>query len=182
MEIEIVKEVCRRYAGCSKDYHVDPIPDRKAEGARRGLELAAGEEIAALVDFTVMGGASDAFVVMGSGICWKNTGDNSPRRLTWSQLRGKTPTLKKGIVTHEIDFGAGVNMSLSGAYFEGDKISQLTALLCDLQKLDSLVLPNSPEDPRTDGSGQGYVTCEFCSGLVKPDVTYCKHCGIKLKG
>lgn len=182
MEIEIVKEVCRRYVGCSRDYHVDPIPDRKADGARQGLRLAAGEDIAALVDFTVMGGASDAFVVTGSGICWKNTGDDSPRRLTWAQLRGITPSLKKGFVTHEIDFGSGVKMSLLGAHFEGDKSSQLAALLCDLQKLDSVAISDSPETPRTDGDGQGCVTCEFCSGLVKPDVTYCKHCGIKLRG
>jgi hypothetical protein len=182
MEIEIVKEVCRRYAGCSKDYHVDPIPDRKAEGARRGLELAAGEEIVALIDFTLMGGASEAFVVIGSGICWKNIQDNAPRRLSWSELREKTPTLKKGIVTHEIDFGEGVKMSLSGAYFEGNKINQLIYLLCDLQKLDALILSNSPTDSRNEGSIQGYVTCEFCSGMVKSDVTYCKYCGIKLKG
>jgi len=182
MEAKIIKEICRRYQGCSKDYYVDSIPDRKAQGAREGLGLSAGEEIVALVDFTVMGGASEAFVVTDLGICWKNTGDDAPRRLTWAQLRGKTLTWKKGFATHEIDFGSGLKMSLVGALFEGDKGSQLAALLRDLQKLNSLVTSKSQEVTTTTNGDQGYVTCEYCSGLVKPDVTYCKHCGIKLRG
>lgn len=28
----------------------------------------------------------------------------------------------------------------------------------------------------------GHQKCEFCHGLNKPDVTFCKHCGLKVRG
>jgi len=28
---------------------------------------------------------------------------------------------------------------------------------------------------------QGLVRCEFCQGFIKPNVTYCKHCGIRVR-
>ena len=45
---------------------------------------------------------------------------------------------------------------------------------------EELVASRQQED--TIETKSGLIDCEFCGNAIKPDVTYCKFCGIKIRG
>lgn len=181
MDLSKLREVCQRYSG--KDFYVEPLPARKAAGARSSLNIRSSEQMVALIDFTIFGGAEDAMVITDGGITWKNMNDDAPMRLTWAQLRQRTIRENKTLLSKKIDLGNGLEIELDNVpalILKDDH--RVVDLLSELNALPEQVTADPLVLVPASGSIVGLVECEFCKGKVKPYVTYCKHCGIKLRG
>jgi len=178
-EARLLRDVCKRYSGCSKGYFLEPIPASKANNARTSLKIPPAEEIVALIDLTLLGGTKEAVVVTDGGLYWKNAGE-VPQSLTLEQLRHRAPREHHGLQGKSIDFGDGLKMNLvgSGALVVMNNHVMLQ-LLNELKAMKESAALASAE---SNGSGIGLVECEFCRNKNKPEVTYCKRCGIKLRG
>jgi len=181
MDPSKLHEICKSFSGT--DYHVEPIPTAKAKGARTSLGIRSASSIVALIDFTILGGAENAMVVTEEGICWKSIGNERAERLTWQQLSKREICEKKEFLGKRIDFGNGVEMSLAGAgvLCQGDN-HLVVDLLSKLKEQSAQTMPIIPTGMAGDITSAGLVECEYCKKKVKPDVTYCKHCGIRLRG
>jgi len=182
MDLSMLQDVCRRYSDCAEEYYVEPIPKNKADNARVSLNIPASEKIAALIDFTVFGSAKDAMVVTEGGLYWKSASEDA-QNLTWGQLQHRTISETNTILSKLIEFGDGVKMDLLGAnkLIKNDNHS-VVQLLNDLKKMGEGVNSNKQSTTNSDGLDSGLVECEFCKSKIKPEVTYCKQCGIKLRG
>ena len=55
-------------------------------------------------------------------------------------------------------------------------------LLNDLKKIGEDANADKQPTDKSDELHSGLVECEFCKSKIKPEVTYCKYCGIKLRG
>jgi hypothetical protein len=184
MDLAKLKVVCERYRGSATEYYIDPIPERKSNNARNSLHIPPSNTIFALIDFTAFGSAKDALAITENGLRWKNTGDQSAISLSWDQLRQCTPTKETGILWQSIDFGNGLKIDLGGAgNFQKNDNQVVIKLLKDIK---SLTVDDETSDQQFSttqkGPDKGLVECEFCNGMIKPEVTYCKYCGIKLRG
>jgi hypothetical protein len=190
MDLSILRAICTRYKDCAPEYHIEPIPERKEKNARESLKIPLSEQIAALIDFTVFGSASDALVAAESGLYWKNISDSTPHRLTWDQLRQRTPSEKKGFLSKSIEFDDGTKLELSGATkLSGNDNPVVLQLLNDLKEMaegaefhEQNSCLDSDDKLDLEQLNSGLIECEFCTNMLKPEVTYCKHCGIKLRG
>lgn len=185
--LERVFDACLRHKGCAKEYYVAPIPEAKIANARRTMNIPSVEMVIALVDFTIFGSAEEAMVVTESGIYWRNIGDRQPNKLSWVQLRDRTIKKKEGLLTQDVDFGNGLKMDLSGAgelaQNKSDVVITLIKELAAVRTTSNAEKSEDADTPQTEmARRRGMVECEFCRGHIKPDVTYCKHCGIKLRG
>lgn len=184
MDLIKLKNVCERYRGSATEYYVDPIPDRKSNNARESLHIPLSEAVFALIDFTAFGSARDALVITENGLHWKKTGDQSATRLSWDQFRQCTPSQETGILWQSIDFGNGLKIDLGGAGNLQKNDNQVVLTL--LKDIKALVVDDEISDEQSntisEGLDNGLVECEFCNGMIKPEVTYCKYCGIKLRG
>ena len=185
IDLSLLRNICSQYSGGAgaNEYFVEPIPDRKENDARDGLMIPASEHIVALIDFTVIGDASNAMVVTDHGFHWKNKSDNFPHHLSWSQFLNHTLSEIETTLSKSIDFGNGLEIVLQGETTLCQKDNhRVFQLLTHLKAM----LETLAADPQTsvipDRVENGLVECEFCKGKVKPQVTYCKHCGIKLRG
>lgn len=185
-------DVCNVYRGSASEYYLDPIPEVKVNNARDSLNIPSTEPLVALVDFTLFGSAKDAMVVTGVGLYWKNVTDKTPNYLSWDELRQCTPCEKsfinKSIIFNDeskMVFNDNLKMSLSGASTFAQKDNHvILELLNNIKILVSCVDEVSPVQVSmtSDSLENGLVECEFCRGKIKPYVTFCKHCGIKLRG
>lgn len=190
MDLSMLRDICTRYKGCAPEYHVEPIPERKANNARESLKIPPSEQIAALIDLTVFGSASDAVVAAESGLYWNNISDSDPHRLTWDQLRQRTLSEKKGFLSKSIEFDDGTKLDLTGAAeLSGNDNHVVLQLLNDLKAMaegaefhEQTSCLDSDDDLDLEQLNSGLIECEFCMSMLKPEVTYCKHCGIKLRG
>ena len=190
MNLEEIKNICDQYKDCAPEYYTVPIPEKKANNARASLNIPHGDQIFALVDFTVFGSAKDAMVVTESGLYWKGIADPAVS-LSWNDLSRCTPSEKLGIMFKSISFSNGLKMDLSGAgTLQKNDNPVVLQLLNDLKTLSEGKSPvptaqhndDSEEIVIAEISHDGLIECEFCQGKIKPEVTYCKHCGIKLRG
>ena len=183
VDILKLKSVCERYSGSAPEYYIAPLPERKINNSRMSLNISLEEEVFALIDFTVFGSAKDAMVITEKGIVWKNIEDRTPVRLSWAQLEEYTPSEQQGALSKSIVFNDNLKMSLSGASkFIAKDNHAVLELLNDLKLLSAdKCIENQSNEPVIDAD-DGLIICEFCKGKIKPDVTYCKHCGIKLRG
>jgi hypothetical protein len=187
MDVSRLQDVCRRYSGCANEYYVgESIPQHKANNARVSLQIPGAEKIVALIDFTVFGSAKDAMVVTDGGIYWKGAMED-PHSLRWSQLQQKTmqETMQEtSILTVKyIDFGEGLKMNLAGATELGKKDNHtVLKFLNELKELNNDEVSQNRNSGNAEERDGGLIQCEFCKNMIKPDVTYCKHCGIKLRG
>ena len=182
INVDQIEAVCRKYEGCDPSYFVGDIPAGKSSGARRGQKLSESEQIIALVDFTVLGGARESLVITDQGLAWKNTGN--PERLSWEDLVHAHIRQERSRECNEIYFDNELFLALAGTRQLNEKGNEiLLQLLTELQALDRSV---KEEDGRGPDSKvmeyAGLEECEFCGGLIKPEVTFCKYCGIKLRG
>ena len=183
MDISKIKSVCEHYSGSAPEYYVDPIPERKIDNARISLNIHPKEQVFALIDFTVFGSAKDAMVITENGIVWKNIEDRIPIRLPWAQLEYYTLSEKHGALSKSIIFDDNLRMSLNGAAKLNAKDNHTVLdFLNDLKLFSADESIESQLNEMVSDADGGLVICEFCRGKIKPDVTYCKHCGIKLRG
>ena len=190
MNLSTLRDICSRYNGCAKEYNIEPIPEKKERNARGSLKVPDSEKIIALIDFTSFGSAKDAMVVTESGLYWKNGMDQTVKVLSWDQLVQSTPSQEPGILWQSIDFGTGLKMDLGGAStLQRNDNHSVLHLLKDLKTLAEGGIVNDQASNNSEGLDSdlgkldnGLNLCEFCHGKVKPEVTYCKHCGIKLRG
>lgn len=184
MDLTKLKIVCERYRGSATEYYVDPIPERKLNNARESLRIPPSEKLFALIDFTAFGSAKDALVISENGLHWKKTGEQSATRLLWDQLRQCMPAQETGIFWQSIAFGNGLKIDLGGAGNLQKNDNQVVLTL--LKDIKALIVEDEISDEQSntisEGSDKGLVECEFCNGMIKPEVTYCKYCGIKLRG
>jgi len=192
LDLMLLWDVCNNYRSCASEYYLDPIPEKKVKNAYESLQVPPAERLVALIDFTAFGSAKNSMVVTGIGLYWKNGMDQTPKKLSWDELRQYTLCeepflLVKSIVFNDNSktvFNDNLKMSLNGATTFGQKdnhvvlelLNDIKALLAGGQVTDVQTSANS------DRSDYGLVECEFCQGKNKPQVTYCKHCGIKLRG
>lgn len=200
----MLRDACKHYSNCATfEYFVEPIPKRKVNNARESLKIQHNEQFIALIDFTMFGSAKEAMVVTNDGLHWKNHDDKTPYSLTWEQLRGRTlRETTTSVLSKYIELGGELRINLSGAssLVKRENHSVLL-LLTDLKTIaagdipdwlinrpkhiehrnDDLLL-DSPTRVNLDQLDSGFIECEFCQNKIKPDVTYCKHCGIKLQG
>ena len=183
MDLSMLREICTRYKGCTSEYYVGTIPERKVNNTRESLKIPHEEEIIALTDLTIFGSATDAMVITERALYWKGTGDASPSSLSWDQLRQRTLSEKKVLLTKFIEFGDGLQMCLTGSptFCETNNHVVLELLNAIRVKTEG-EMPDQKTSVGTVGSVTGLFECEFCENLIKPEVTYCKHCGIKLRG
>ncbi len=182
-KLSMLREVCSRYKGCASEYFVEPIPERKVINARASLGISPSDQIVALIDFTIFGSATEAMVVTERGLCWKNKEDASPRSLSWGQLRQRTHSETNTLLSKIIEFGDGLKMDLQGAATLITNANHAAfQLISDLKAMAEGVVPNAQTSVTSDGLDSGLIECEFCKNKIKPEVTYCKHCGIKLRG
>lgn len=151
MDLSMLRDVCRRYSGCAREYFVEPIPAKKVNNARVSLNIPPSEEIIALIDFTVLGGAKDAMVVTESGLYWKTVME-SPRVLSWEQLRQHAPRETMFSAHKYIEFGDGLAMSVSCApTFMQEENHVLSQLLNDLRAISQGVVPDGQASERWIG-------------------------------
>lgn len=175
-----IRDICNAFS--AKDYFVAPVPPSKAKYARMSLGIRSSETILAMIDFTVFGGAEESFVTTENGICWKCIGDEKPQRLNWQQLAMRDIREKKGFLSKSIDFGDGVEMSLSGAT---DLVQDNNHLVLELLTQLKTLASSAPEGAVAVEAGTGnigLVTCDYCKKRIKPSVTFCKYCGTRLAG
>jgi hypothetical protein len=185
-------DVCNNYRGSASEYYLDPIPEKKVNNARESLHIPPAERLVALIDFSVFGSAKDAMVVTGIGLYWKNGMDQTTKNLSWDELRQFTPCEVpflnlKSIVFNDnrkMVFNDNLKMSLSGASTLAQKDNHVVLeLLNDIKALSADgEVADVQASATSDRSYNGLIECEFCQGQIKPEVTYCKHCGIKLRG
>lgn len=183
MDLSILQDVCEMHRGDASEYYIDPIPERKLNNARASLHISPSEQVVALIDFTIFGGAKDAMVVAESGLYWKQLGEE-PTYLSWRKF-GKcslSENFNEGKKT--IDFGNGLTMNLTGAVTLSKKDNPCALqLLTDLKEMaEGTELSDDQASMISEGLDSGLVECEFCKGRNKPEVTYCKHCGLMLRG
>lgn len=190
MNLTSLRQVCNRFKGRAKEFYVEPIPVQKLDNARTILKLPAEMEIAALLDFTLFGSATDALVVTTEGLHWKNISDPAPLAISWIALQSATYR-EYGILTNNIEFSNGLKIDLNGAGTFNQKGNHSMIELLD--SLKAAQLANFSEDSSmsaSEGTGvdevavidDGFIDCEFCKKRNKPEVTFCKSCGIKLRG
>jgi hypothetical protein len=182
MDFKSIEDICEKYKGSAPEYYTNPLPERKVSNARMSLNIPADEHIFALIDFTVFGSAKDSMAIANSGIYWKNISDASPFYLKLSELQGYTPSESSELFSKAIVFNERLKISLSGAStFVKNENHVVLNLINDLALNHS-----SPTEELHEVFDQEYlgnlVKCEFCENYNKPEVTYCKKCGIKLKG
>lgn len=182
MDLSTLQDVCRRYSGCAKEYYVESIPENKTYNARGSLNIPVSEKIVALIDFTVFGSAKDAMVVTEGGLYWKSKSLDA-KSLSWDQLQHHMIHETKTPTTKFIQLGDGLMMDLSGSNeLIKEENHTVFQLLNDLKIMGEGVISNKQSSANSDGLDISLVECEFCRGKIKPEVTYCKHCGIKLRG
>lgn len=191
MDLTVLRDVCNRYRGCGTEYHLEPIPDNKASNARKSLGLGPAQQIIALVDFTVFGGAEDVMVVTPDGLHWKNKLDPAQLSLSWVQLQQLTFKETPSFLSKSIEFSNGLKLSLSGApKFITKDNHTVVELLNDLKAIFENNSSESSISSLSESQGSavpeviddGLIDCEFCQKKNKPEVTFCKSCGIKLRG
>lgn len=183
MDLFKLQDVCVHYKDSASEYYIDPIPEKKVNNARASLNIPLDEQIFALIDFTAFGSAKDALVVAANGLYWKKTGDQAPTCLAWDKLQQCTLSEKPGILWKSISFGDDLELDLGGAgTLQKNDNPVVIGLLCDLKALAEGKVTEEVISENLEQSSDGLVECEFCAGKLKPEVTYCKHCGIKLRG
>lgn len=192
LDLMLLWDVCNHYRGSASEYYLDPIPEKKVKNARESLHIPPAEHIVALIDFTAFGSAKNAMVVTGIGLYWKNGLDQTTQYLSWPELHQYTPCEEpfltiKSIVFNDSSkmvFNDNLKMSLNGASTLAQKDNHVVLEL--LNAIKALLAGDEATDIQvsttSDRSENGFVECEFCQGKIKPEVTYCKHCGIKLRG
>lgn len=208
LEAAKIREACQQPYRVGASYYVGDVPPAKAFRARDSLRVPDPETIIALLDLTILGSAEDAMVISDRGVYWRNWGE--PRRkISWPQLAACELRQERGFAQNIIYFGADDELSLArSGQFNKEGDLAILELLMALQKLAfayerTAIIVEQPahfepenllEENSTDANFEpvtverppeidaGFVTCEFCEGRVKPDVTFCKHCGIKLRG
>lgn len=197
MELSKLHDICQKHTGSNKQYYAHPIPERKVAGARESLNIPNSEQIVALIDFTTSGSAKDALVVAETGLYWILLG-KSAVSLSWDQLQqcSLCETKSSFLFSKSIKFSNGLKIALTGESAEESNhtvfklLSELKAMLVEAVPAEAVTIEavhvEAVSDAQTDvNSGHmdsGFVECEFCKGRIKPEVTFCKHCGIKLKG
>jgi hypothetical protein len=211
MNIQNIKDVCERYRGCAKEYYLDPIPVQKVANSRRRLKLVPDQVVIALIDFTVFGSADESFVVTQDGINWIGLADASPSYIPWAILRQLTYKEATSFLTKNIEFSNGLKLPLAGApAFIAKNNHTAIQLIDSLQALKGEPLVVSPQENvqnvepiSVEVGGNvivaddhlhqdivevvevvefGFLKCEFCQKENKPEVTFCKSCGLKLRG
>ena len=154
------------------------------------MKLSAEMDIAALIDFTVFGAADDVLVVTTEGLHWKNITDPAPLAISWIALQRVTYR-EYGILTNNIEFSNGLKIDLNGAATFNRKSNHSMIELLDAFKIAQVA--RFAEGSSTSASEEtgvdevaviddGFIDCEFCKKKNKPEVTFCKSCGIKLRG
>lgn len=183
MDLSKLRDVCLHYKDAAPEYYIDPIPEKKINNARESLNIPFDVEIFALIDLTVFGSAKNALTVTVNGLYWKSIDDWHPVFLSWEKLRECYISEKPGMLSKLIYIGSDLQIDLSGAGSLNKKYNKIVmSLLSDLKALSEGNLTEEVLSENSDQSSNGLVECEFCSGMIKPEVTYCKHCGIKLRG
>ena len=183
INVDQIEAVCRKYEGCDPSYFVGDIPASKSSGARRSQNISESEPIIALIDFTLFGGASDSLVITDRGIAWKGMAER-PKRLPWGDLVKCNIRQERKLGINHILFDDKLSMDLAGTNALDSKGNDtVLQLLKELQ-----ILSCSITEQHVVGSEAGSMVlagleeCEFCGGRIKPEVTFCKYCGIKLRG
>lgn len=183
IEVDQIRAICRKHEVYDSSYFVSDIPARKLATTRIEQNIGESELIIALLDFTLLGSARNSLVVTDQGVAWKQSGYD-PKRLSWEELAKSELHQERILGTSVISFNKHLTLKLAGAgrlSDEGDET--ILRLLEDLQALARSVKERdtADADARQEGSS-ALEKCEFCGGLIKPDVTFCKYCGIKLRG
>ena len=190
MHLTSLRQVCNRFKDCAKEFYVEPIPVQKLNNARKRLKLSAETEVAALIDFTVFGSATDALAVTTEGLHWKNIADPAPLSIPWVVLQRLTYR-EYGILTNNIEFSNGLKIDLNGAATLNQKSNHSMLELLDAFKTAQLAtISDDSSVGASEATGvdeavaidDGFIDCEFCKKRNKPEVTFCKSCGIKLRG
>ena len=190
MDVSKLRGICERYSAA--EYFHEPIPEELVRSARDSLQLGSAEIVVALIDVTINNAPMKrAIVITDLGICWRNVSDDMkgvpPQRLTWEQLRER-PVIEKVVNWRKsIELGFGVEIELTGATSliepKNHLVKNLLLELRGLTKYPSQEPTLDAVSARSNGAvSSGMVECEFCMGKIKPEVTYCKFCGIKLRG
>lgn len=183
MDLSRLRDVCNSYRGCAAEYYLDPIPEHKAKFARKSLGIPQTAQIAALIDFTVFGSAEESMVVTDLGVYWRNKQDKASLSFAWPALLDFTPKETVGSWTKHIELDGGLKIDLAGAPTLIKKENQSVLLL--LNELKAIEQSQQTEvrfGEDLDVSNDGLFACEFCMKMNKPEVTFCKNCGIKLRG
>jgi len=121
---ERVLELCREHLeGAEWTFFHPEIPPRKLRNTRalHAAHLADDEQILALHDNTLFGGAKDGFIITGTQICWKNT-LTAPRRAQW-----------RHVLEHDVALRSKMAVEIAGAeiwvFSAGDMAKKTMALL-----------------------------------------------------
>ena len=181
MDLSKLREVCRRYS--APRYFAECIPDEMEIAARARLRIDSSETIVALIDKTGFLSGNREIVLTDAGLYWGHPVLDSapPNHLTWAQLRERSILEKQNTPKSKSIEVGDQEVLLYGAKELNDPDNHLVKnLLVELIALSeaSSSVPGGPT-PETD---KGFAECEYCRGNVKRDVTYCKHCGMKLRG
>lgn len=183
MDLIKLREVCGRHKDAAKEYYINPIPNIKASNARESLMIPVGEEIFALIDFTIFGSAKDSLAITENGLYWRCTGDQSPTAVPWDRFKRCAPLREQGVLWQSIDLGNGLKINLAGAgELQRNDNSVVLELMKELKALTDNMMVAKETSTTPDRLTIGLVDCEFCGKKIKPYVTFCKHCGIKLRG
>jgi hypothetical protein len=183
LDLSLLWDVCNRYRGSASEYYLDPVPEKRVNDARESLNVPFAEHIVALINFSSFGSAKNAMVVTESGLYWKSLGNTSSTSLSWDQVSKYSLSEERSLLSKSIVFDAGLQMSLYGATtFVGKDNHTVLELLNDIRQLANSGVADKQTGMGSEGSNSGLVKCEFCQGRIKSEVTYCKHCGIKLRG
>ena len=180
------RDICRRYT--APHLFTEPIPQDTENDARTRLQVAGTESILAVIDATLSARSGKRVIaITNQGLYWRNPIDEmrgkAPQKLTWAQVRECSMSEKEVGRSKTIVFGDGLEMELIGAQ---SLVNRDNHIVIDMLK-ELMVLPDEAfavrkVAKRAVRASFGLVECEFCKGKVKPEVTYCKHCGIKLRG
>lgn len=179
--LQRLRDACNRYRDCAQEYFVEPIPALKLLNARESLNIPATDTIVALIDLTILGGAKEAIVFTDDGLYWKEAILVPSKTLSWDVIRQYTPTEHRGANSKSIRVGASASLPLTRAATFSKAENHVVIELINALRTAAAKSQESRNAEQED-SLTSMVECEFCKGKVKPDVTYCKHCGIKLRG
>jgi hypothetical protein len=180
MNSKEIKNICERHKGCGSEYHTTPIPERKLRGAKEIIGNHPAQEVFALIDCTVFGGASDGIVFTDIGILAKQAADKRSSYISWEQFKKAEITEENTFLSKYI-FISETKLDLAGAdtFVKNDNHS-IFKLLQEIQlsmNLESQDIQSNLEQA-TDGTTQ----CRYCGNNVKKYSVFCKHCGIRLVG